>query len=146
MTTTTFPQARVRANQKRFLVGGLVIFATLLVFGLTTFTLSSTQVYYLTVTEAQAQLRTGSREVVRVNGVVDFTSVKWDAQKLDLAFDMVEGKNRIPILYHGVMPDTFNQSESVVVEGTLNKSGVFEAKTLLVKCPSRYEPVVAPSN
>ena len=146
MTTTTFSQARTRANQKRFLVGGLVIFATLLVFGLTTFTLSSTQVYYLTVTEAKTQLRNGSREVVRVNGVVDFNTVKWDAQKLDLAFDMVEGKNRIPILYHGVMPDTFNQSESVVVEGSLNKSGVFEAKTLLVKCPSRYEPVVAPSN
>jgi cytochrome c-type biogenesis protein CcmE len=146
MTTTTLPQAsaRARSHNLKFVVGGLVIVAAIAF--LIAMSINSTQVYYFTVTEAKAQLRNGSREVVRVNGVVDFATVKWDAQKLDLYFDMVEGKNRIPILYHGVMPDTFNQSESVVVEGTLNNKGVFDAKTLLVKCPSRYEPVVAPSN
>ena len=77
--------------------------------------------------------------------MADLKSVKWDAQNLNLAFDIVEGDRRLPVLYHGVMPDTFQQSESVVVEGTLSTNGVFDARTLLVKCPSRYEPVVAPS-
>jgi cytochrome c-type biogenesis protein CcmE len=146
MTTTTLPQAGVRPrnNSFKFLIGGLAIVGAI-VFLIAT-SINSTQVYYFTVAEAKAQLRNGSREVVRVNGVVDFNTVKWDAQKLDLYFDMIEGKSRIPVRFHGVMPDTFYQSESVVVEGALNQNGVFEAKTLLVKCPSRYEPVIAPSN
>jgi len=128
---------------KKFILGGIVILA--MVGFLIASGLQSTSVYYLTVNEAHTQLKPGGTQVVRINGVADLKSVKWDAQNLNLAFDIVEGDRRLPVLYHGVMPDTFQQSESVVVEGTLSTNGVFDARTLLVKCPSRYEPVVAPS-
>ncbi len=40
--------------------------------------------------------------------------------------------------YHGVVPDTFMENSEVVVEGSI-RSEVFEAHTLLAKCPSKYE-------
>ncbi len=146
MTTATLPHTRAGSGNKKFIVGGLIIVATLVVTFLVANGLQSASVYYLTVSEARTQLRPGGAQIVRVNGVADLSTVKWEAQSLNLSFDIVEGDKRLPVLFHGVMPDTFNQSESVVVEGALGKNGVFEARTLLVKCPSRYEPVVAPSS
>jgi cytochrome c-type biogenesis protein CcmE len=144
MTTATLSQPRGRLAGKKFILGGIVILA--MVGFLVANGLQTTSVYYLTVNEARTQLKPGGTQVVRINGVADMTSVKWDAQNLNLSFDIVEGDRRLPVVYHGVMPDTFQQSESVVVEGTLSTRGVFDARTLLVKCPSRYEPVVAPSS
>ncbi|MEP7198194.1 MAG: cytochrome c maturation protein CcmE, partial [Chloroflexota bacterium] len=140
MTTATLPHTRAGSGNKKFIVGGLIIVATLVVTFLVANGLQSASVYYLTVSEARTQLRPGSAQIVRVNGVADLSTVKWEAQSLNLSFDIVEGDKRLPVLFHGVMPDTFNQSESVVVEGALGQNGVFEARTLLVKCPSRYEP------
>ena len=37
---------------------------------------------------------------------------------------------------------TFQEGNPVVLEGSLNASGVFQAKSLMVKCPSKYEPTV----
>jgi cytochrome c-type biogenesis protein CcmE len=143
MSTATLSRPRGGLAGKKFIIGGIVILA--MVGFLVANGLQSTSVYYLTVNEARTQLRPGGTQVVRINGVADLSTVKWDAQNLNLYFDIVEGDRRLPVLYHGVMPDTFQQSESVVVEGTLSSNGVFAARTLLVKCPSRYEPVVAPS-
>jgi len=144
MTTTTLNQPGRGLISKKFIIGGFIILAAVGL--LVASNLQSTSVFYLTVSEAKTQLRAGGDQIVRINGVADQSTVKWDAKNLNLSFDIVEGNNRLPIVYHGVMPDTFNQSESVVVEGSLAKNGVFEARTLLVKCPSRYEPVVAPSS
>ncbi len=144
MTTAALDQPHAGGINKKFLIGGFIILAAV---GLLVMNgLSTASVYYLTVSEARTQLRAGGSDIVRINGVADLSTVKYDAQNLNLAFDVVEGGNRLPVVFHGVVPDTFNQSESVVVEGTLNSKGVFEARTLLVKCPSRYEPVVAPSS
>ncbi len=144
MTTTVLSQPRAGSGTKKFIMGGFVVLAAM---GLLVMSgLQSASVYYLTVSEARTQLRAGSNQIVRVNGVADLNSVKWDAKNLNLSFDIVEGGNRLPVVFHGVIPDTFYQSESVVVEGTLSPNGFFEARTLLVKCPSRYEPVIAPSS
>lgn len=145
MTTAALDRPRAGSVNKKFLIGGFIILAV--VVGLTLVNLTSDSLqYYQTLGEARVALRPGDGQIVRINGVPDKASVKYDAQNLSLAFDIVEGIARMPVLYHGVIPDTFNQSESVVVEGSLDGNGVFEARTLLVKCPSRYEPVIAPSS
>lgn len=48
----------------------------------------------------------------------------------------------MPVVYNGVKPDLLAQSESVMVEGRLLDSGVFQAGTILTKCPSKYEETV----
>ncbi len=49
-----------------------------------------------------------------------------------------EGKS-IPVAYKGVVPDLFKAGGDVVVEGRLDKDGVFRAETMMTKCASKYE-------
>ena len=49
------------------------------------------------------------------------------------------GDTSLPVVYSGVVPDAFKQNADVVVEGSLTRAGTFEADSLLVKCPSKYE-------
>jgi cytochrome c-type biogenesis protein CcmE len=56
-----------------------------------------------------------------------------------VAFTVTDGSQTIPVMYRGVIPDTFTDSVDVVVEGRYNKNGQFVATTLLAKCASRYE-------
>jgi cytochrome c-type biogenesis protein CcmE len=46
---------------------------------------------------------------------------------------------RVPVVYHGSVPDLFKTGRDVVLEGTL-RDGVFVAKpgSLITKCPSHY--------
>jgi cytochrome c-type biogenesis protein CcmE len=41
------------------------------------------------------------------------------------------------IVYHGAKPQDFEKSEQVVIIGSM-EGEVFEAKSLLLKCPSKY--------
>ena len=48
---------------------------------------------------------------------------------------------RVPVVYHGSVPDLFKTGRDVVVNGTM-RNGVFVAKpgTLVTKCPDHYAP------
>ena len=48
---------------------------------------------------------------------------------------------RVPVVYHGSVPDLFKTGRHIVVEGTY-RHGVFIAKrnSLITKCPSKYAP------
>ena len=44
----------------------------------------------------------------------------------------------MPVEYSGALPDIFQPGITVVAEGRLGGDGVFHARTLLAKCPSRF--------
>ena len=48
---------------------------------------------------------------------------------------------RVPVVYHGSVPDLFKTGRHIVVEGRY-RNGVFVAKrnSLITKCPSKYAP------
>jgi cytochrome c-type biogenesis protein CcmE len=48
-------------------------------------------------------------------------------------------KDTLQVAYHGLVPDTFNDSVEVLMEGVLDASGTFQASSVLTKCASRYE-------
>lgn len=52
------------------------------------------------------------------------------------------GPRPLRVTYAGVVPDIFGDGTDVVVEGRLSPAGVFDASTLLAKCPSRFEEAV----
>jgi len=69
-------------------------------------------------------------------------SVTRDVATQTLRFQITDGSARYTVLYHGLPPDTFNDSVEVVVEGRLHKEdGVLYATNVLAKCGSRYEAV-----
>jgi len=45
----------------------------------------------------------------------------------------------IPISYSGAVPDTFKPGAEVIVEGGMGEQGRFNARTLMTKCPSKYQ-------
>ncbi len=79
--------------------------------------------------------------VGKVKGPVRGTSYSHGGMRFWVAD--VEGQNgvRVPVVYHGSVPDLFDVGRHVVIDGRL-RNGVFVAQrdTLVTKCPSKYSP------
>lgn len=93
-----------------------------------------TSEYYVTVSELQAHTQSGD---VRVAGVVQDDVVKSDGG-LKVSFTEKDATAAMPVVYSGTLPDIFKPGITVVAEGQLGSDGVFHARTLLAKCPSRF--------
>lgn len=131
-----FSAGRPRTPRK-FIIGGAII--VLVVAYLIFSNVGGSSVYYLTVAELKAQGAGAFNRKVRVAGTVAGDTIQWDEQNLLLRFDIVDESGRLPVIYHGARPDMFRDGAEAVVEGKLNAQGVFEAQTLLLKCPSKYQ-------
>jgi len=68
-------------------------------------------------------------------------TVSKDVATQTLNFRISDGAATYPVTFHGLPPDTFNDSVEVVVEGRLKPDGVIYATNVLAKCGSRYEAV-----
>lgn len=90
--------------------------------------------YYLTVSELRAHAPDGD---VRVAGVVQDDVEKSDGG-LHVTFTEKDATAAMPVEYSGSLPDIFKPGITVVAEGRLGGDGVFHARTLLAKCPSRF--------
>jgi cytochrome c-type biogenesis protein CcmE len=100
----------------------------------------SASMYYLTVSELTTRGEAAYTDNVRLGGTVMEDSVHQDTSGMIVDFTVTDGQSSLPVRYSGVLPDAFEPGAEVVAEGRLAPSGVFEASTLLAKCPSKYEP------
>lgn len=79
-------------------------------------------------------------DYIMTQGLLNKESVEWDADKLELRFEIYEeGQGTLKIFHKGIKPDNFSEDVIVLVEGFINKKGVFEAEKVQTKCPSKYE-------
>jgi len=78
---------------------------------------------------------------MHVRGIVDDESVSRPTGELSMSFDLLGDRGRVPVVYEGIVPDTFDMAEEVTVGGHLRSDGVFKAEQLFVQCPSKYEAV-----
>jgi Cytochrome c-type biogenesis protein CcmE len=90
--------------------------------------------YYLTVSELRAHATSGD---VRVAGVVQ-NDVQRSNGGLHVQFTENDGTASIPVEYSGTLPDIFQPGITVVAEGRLGADGIFHARAVLAKCPSRF--------
>lgn len=100
----------------------------------------STSVYYLTVSELKANGMSSPGHPygdVRVAGIVQDGSVQRTPGDPTVRFTMADAGGSIPVVYKGLVPDIFGPNIQVVVEGKYT-DGVFQAGTLLAKCPSKF--------
>jgi len=86
------------------------------------------------VSELRSHTGTGD---VRVAGVVQDDVQKSDGG-LRVTFTEKDGTASMPVEYSGTLPDIFKPGITVVAEGKLGSDGVFHARALLAKCPSRF--------
>ena len=123
---------------KKFLIGGIIVF---LAIGYLVFMgFQDSVTYYYTVSELMEQGSSIYDQNVRVKGQVAPDSVEQEAAGRILRFAIIDGENTLSVTYQGVVPDTFKVGAEVVVEGQFNSNGIFQAHTLMPKCPSRYVP------
>lgn len=129
---------RRSGKNRKFIVAGLLLIglvAVLIVQGLLT-----TGAYFMTVGEVQAAAPNLVGQRVRVNGAVVEASEDWNPQAMMLKFSIRNEEGaQLPIVFYGPRPDNFQRAASAIVEGELLADGTFQADTLLLKCPSRYE-------
>lgn len=134
------PAAQPRAQKKRaggqmrLIVGGAII--VLVIGWLVISNIGGSTTHYLTVEEVIAQAP--SDRLVRVAGLIVGQSIQWDAQQMVLRFEISDESGSMPVLYRGSRPDLLEDGTQAVVEGKYTKTGVFEATSLLLKCPSKY--------
>jgi len=95
-------------------------------------------VYYLTVTEFLEDPPSDLDDHFRVNGNVAEGSIQKEVGVLGARFVMTDGNRNIDVIFRKELPDTFVDHAEVVVEGRVEDE-VFQAQTLLAKCPSKYE-------
>jgi len=152
----------LKKNNRKTLIAVLVIAVALIALLIAT-TRSSTQ-YFLTVSELQSGETDMTGRNVRMSGVVLGDTIVYDPQTLDLTFEVAQipGDHRvinemggmavvlekaaadptlprITIHYNGVKPDLLKHEAQAIVSGSLDVNGIFQAKELLLKCPSKYE-------
>lgn len=102
--------------------------------------LSESSVYFLNVSEAQAADQATLKNV-RLFGTVGPKDLKRSDNPRQLSFlleDKDDKSKTMAVEYGGTVPDTFKEGVEVIVEGGMSGS-VFKAKTLITKCPSKYQ-------
>ncbi len=139
----SLPKARTKPHKRnlKFLIAGTVILAAIAFLAFQSF--QSNSMFYLTVPEVKAEAaKEGTAfyaRQIRVSGPLHQASIDWNPKMMNLKFHLVNGNEMFPVEFTGVIPDTFQHSETVVAEGRYTPAGVFQATNILVKCPSKYE-------
>ena len=127
----------LKKNKRKFFIAGIILFVAVGYLSFMGF--QSSAAYYYSVSEVLSQPGTLSGKVIRINGQVLPGSI--EQKPGDLKFTVTQDGQNLPVVYQGVVPDTFKPGGDVVVEGTLDSANVFQAKVLMPKCPSKYVPV-----
>jgi cytochrome c-type biogenesis protein CcmE len=125
-------------ERKKFIIGGaLIIIAIvfLMVLGL-----KSGATYYYEVSELSARGPSLAGKTVRVAGEVA-PDVEHEVGTLRFRIiDIASQNTTLPVVYQGPVPDTFQAGRDIVVEGKYAPGGVFEATSIITKCPAKYQP------
>jgi cytochrome c-type biogenesis protein CcmE len=160
--TTPAPTPRIKI---KFIIGSLMIAAAIIYL-----VVSSTQAnaqYFLTVDEVKARGQTLAGKSIRLSGVVLGDTIYYDPQTLELSFTIahIPGDNqevekegglaavlhaaaadparqKISVHYKGARPDLLKNEAQAILSGTLNSDGSFNAREVLLKCPTKYEDAV----
>ncbi|GAB6171474.1 cytochrome c maturation protein CcmE [Paradesulfitobacterium aromaticivorans] len=104
---------------------------------------TATAAYYMTVEEAlNGSIEAG--KYYRVEGKINLDEVSYNTAKtpVELKFQIYDEKDaskKITVIFNDVKPDNFQDATAAIVQGKFNSDGTFQADTLNLKCPSKYE-------
>ncbi len=101
--------------------------------------LQSSLVYFILPSEYARDTAAFEGKRVRLGGLVQAGSVRFDDAKLHLTFQITDHLKDYPVQYDGAPPDLFQENGGVVIEGRFH-DGVFVGDNLLVKHSSDYHP------
>lgn len=136
---TAFPRdiLTIRSRIGKLMRVGVLIAVVLGVFGLSAmlFAFLTQASPYVTVKAARSM----SADNLHLAGDIRRETVQANARENWVKFTLVDkAGDETPVLYRGPQPANMGSATQVVAVGGM-KDGVFHARELLLKCPSKYE-------
>ena len=126
------PHRRKRLGVILFIATGLSV-----AIGLTLYALSQNiDLFYTPTQVAQGEVAAGQR--IRIGGMVREGSVVSADDSLAVEFVATDYVHDVPIFHEGILPDLFREGQGIVVEGSLDTAGVFQASRVLAKHDENY--------
>ncbi len=126
-------------NQNKKILLATVVFSFIII-GMMFVAFKGSNFYYVNVSDLQKNMSTNE---FRVTGEVIAGTVVDAPAKSTLMFAMADIDDTsiaVDVVYKGIKPDAFAEGQHAVVEGSYDRvTNTFHAKTMLVKCPSKYE-------
>jgi cytochrome c-type biogenesis protein CcmE len=124
-----------------FVIAGLAIAAAVIY--LVVANTGTSAEYYMTIHELQS-CSSCAGQSVRVAGFVSPAGVAQENGGKSVQFAITDSASaakatqQMVVSYQGIVPDTVRAGTQVVVEGHYTQ-GMFQATTLLAKCPSKFQ-------
>ena len=100
--------------------------------------LTSALVYYVTPTELASNPAIGA---VRLYGVVQAGTVRWDDDSSTLSFEVTDGTTSTAVVSRSLPTGLFRDGVGVVLSGRTTSWGSFAADEVLVKHSEVYQPL-----
>ena len=100
--------------------------------------------YFMSVSEFMDKDEAQDGRIVRVSGMLVDGSFVREGRSTLTSFLLVDKDSNATLehlsaTYSGVLPDLFfNPHSEIILQGSFGPSRVFDADTILVKCPSKY--------
>jgi cytochrome c-type biogenesis protein CcmE len=127
-------------NKKhRLQFGAVVIVGALVYLGLQS--AHSFSQYFVPVRQYEANPAAFSGQTLQVQGKLLASSVRYDAARETMRFDLTGGRYHLPVKYVGAVPTEDYANASAIVEGRMGSGGVFQARQILIQCPDHYQAV-----
>ncbi len=101
-------------------------------------------VYFYTPTELKTQMASLHDRALRVGGMVQAGSIRWDKDQRLLTFALTDGQTVIPVRHTGTPPDLFKEGAGAIVEGTWAAGGYLQCSTIMAKHSEEYKPPAHP--
>jgi cytochrome c-type biogenesis protein CcmE len=128
----------VTRKQRRLVLIGSGLGVLALAAALVLSALKDSIVFFNSPTDVvEKQVAAGTR--IRLGGLIKPGTLQ-RGEQLRVRFEVTDGKSTIPVAYQGILPDLFREGQGVIAEGALDRSGVFNADSVLAKHDERYMP------
>jgi cytochrome c-type biogenesis protein CcmE len=127
----------MKGRKVKYLVAGGIVLAAL--GGLVYSGVRESMVYFYTPTEVREKTDSVHGKALRVGGMVEEGSIRWDAQQVLLTFALTDGRNSVPVRHKGTAPDLFKEGAGAVVEGTWAPEGYLRSSAIMAKHSEEYK-------
>lgn len=127
----------MKKNTKVLLGGGMIFLSIIVLLITATPASSGSEISIGHMKDNAAEL---TDRYITTEGFLVKGSVEWDADKIELRFELDDEEGRVLPVYHkGIQPDNFSDDVIVIIHGYFQEDGVFEAEKVQTRCPSVYE-------
>jgi len=127
-----------KRSQRLWLIGAAAALTTGAV-GLAVMGLQDTVAFFQSPSDIAAKGIGNLKQSIRVGGLVEKGSETHGSDGA-LLFKITDGVNTVPVVYHDIPPDLFEEGKGVVAEGKFDETGRLVAKRVLAKHDENYMP------